>query len=317
MAFGIARAGLFALTAAFATPALAQDQQVLDDAVTLAAVPPAFESAATADKADAPVNLLIAAHRTTAQRYSDSWLTSGKPRRRAVAVSMRLRRQDDANFSNRTRWLARRIEDTRAASPELAAVSTGEEFLRVLIEASRRGPIANLVIYGHAAANALFMREDRGFYAAVDDVARETNIVEGTEEARASQLRAMGARDLSDLMELVAGGDIRFARNAVIVFAGCGTAGRRDIDAGGIAARAAEIADATVIASIDVTDQSMGRGRAFRDHEYSRRSWVRFVPEQAPERLNTKVIDALKYLKLIEPQPDSPAVASAALSASN
>ena len=208
--------------------------RILSQAASLAETPPAFESATTADKADAPVNLLIAAHRTTAQRYSDTWLTSGKPRRRAVAVSMRLRRQDDANFSNRTRWLARRIEDTRsAAPPELAAVSTGEEFLRVLVEASRRGPIANLVVYGHAAANALFMREDRGFYAAVDEVARETNIVEGTEEARASQLRAMGARDLTDLMELVAAGDIRFARNAVIVFAGCGTAGKRDIDAGG------------------------------------------------------------------------------------
>lgn len=89
------------------------------------------------------------------------------------------------------------------------------------------------------------------------------------------------------------------------------------IDAGGIVARAAEIADATVIASIDVTDQSMGRGRSFRDHEYSRRSWVRFSPQQGPERLNSKVIDALKYFSLIAARPDSPAVASAALSASN
>jgi hypothetical protein len=296
---GAARVTCLAFWAAvaLAAPACAQDNAMLDDAAALAQTPPAFESAA-AEKADAPVNLLIAAHRTTAQRYSDSWLTSGKPRRRAVGVSMRLRRQDDANFSNRTRWLARRIEDTRGAAPELAAVSTGEEFLRVLIEASRRAPIANLVVYGHAAANALFMREDRGFYAAVDEVARETSIVEGTDEARASQLRAMGARDLSDLMELVAAGDIRFARNAVIVFAGCGVAGKRDIDAGGIAARAAEIADATVIASIDVTDQSMGRGRSFRDHEYSRRSWVRFSPQQTPERLNTRVIDTLRQLNL-------------------
>src|ERR1043165_835008 len=81
----------------------------------------------------------------------------------------------------------------------------------------------------------------------------------GLREARASQLRAMGARDLADLMELVASGDIRFAKNAVIVFAGCGVAGRRDVDLAGIAARMAGIADATVIASIDVTDQSMGR----------------------------------------------------------
>ena len=127
----------------------------------------------------------------------------------------------------------------------------------------------------------------------------------------------MGARDLSDLMELVATGDIRFAKNAVIFFAGCGVAGQRSIEPGSIAARAAEIADATVFASIDVTDQSMGRGRSFRDHEYSRRSWVRFLPDETPERLNTRVIDAMKYLNLIAPQPDSPAVANATLSASN
>src|SRR5689334_21297565 len=294
MIVGMARAGLFALAAVLAAPAFAQDQ-LLADAVTLAALPPEFAADPVVLTTERPVNLLIAAHRTTVQRYSDSFLTSGKPRRRPVATSMRLRRQDDANFSNRTRWLARRIETARPAEPPaLAAVSTGDEFLRVLVDASRRGPIGNLVIYGHAAANALFMREDRGFYGAVEEVARETKIVEGSEEARASQLRAMGARDLADLMELVASGEIRFAKNAVIVFAGCGVAGRRDVDLSGIAARAAGIADATVIASIDVTDQSMGRGRAFRDHEYSRRSWVRFLPGEAPERLNTRVIDALK-----------------------
>jgi hypothetical protein len=296
---GIGRAGLFALAVASAAPAFAQDDPILDEAVALAAVPPAYGTEAATAKSEGPLNLLIAAHRMTAQRYSDSYLTSGKPRRRPVATSMRLRRQDDANFSNRTRWLARRIEAIRPAEPpELAAVSTGDEFLRVLVNASLRAPIGNLVIYGHAAANALFMREDRGFYGSVEEVARETKIVEGTEEDRASQLRAMGARDLSDLMELVARGDIRFAKNAVIVFAGCGVAGRRDIERGSIAARTAEIADAMVIASIDVTDQSMGRGRSFRDHEYSRRSWVRFLPDQAPERLNTRVIDTLRQLNL-------------------
>jgi len=293
MIVGMARAGLFALAGALTAPACAQDQ-ALDDVLTLAAIPPAFAAEAEVEQ---PVNLLIAAHRTTAQRYSDSWLTSGKPRRRTVATSVRLRRQDDANFTNRTRWLARRIEAIAStAPPQLAAVRTGDEFLRVLINASLRGPIGNLVVYGHAAAKALFMREDRGFYGSVEDVAHETQIVEGSDEARASQLRAMGARDLSDLMELVARGDIRFAKNAVIVFAGCGVAGKRSIDAGSIAARATEIADATVIASIDVTDQSMGRGRSFRDHEYSRRNWVRFLPGEVPERLNTRVIDALRQM---------------------
>ena len=291
--------GLLALAAIGAAPAFAQDVELLDEALTLAAIPPAFEAAPARERPDGPLNLLIAAHRTAAERYSDSFLESGKPRRRPVARSIRLRRQDDANFTNRTRWLARRIETMPASGrPELSVVSTGDEFLRVLVAASRRAPIGNLVIYGHAAANALFMREDRGFYGSVEEVARETKIVEGSEAARASQLRAMGARDLADLMELIASGDIRFARNAVIFFAGCGVAGRRGIDLAGIAARAADIADATVFASIDVTDQSMGRGPSFRDREYSRRSWVRFLPGEAPERLNTRVIDALKQLNL-------------------
>jgi hypothetical protein len=55
----------------------------------------------------------------------------------------------------------------------------------------------------------------------------------------------------------------------------------------------------------------MGRGRAFRNHEYSRRTWVRFTPMQTPERLNTRVIDALKFLNLTVPPPDMPTVASA------
>ena len=58
----------------------------------------------------------------------------------------------------------------------------------------------------------------------------------------------------------------------MIVFAGCGVAGKRDIEPNSIAARMAEITGAKVIASIDVTDQSMGRGANFRNHEYSRRS---------------------------------------------
>ena len=47
----------------------------------------------------------------------------------------------------------------------------------------------------------------------------------------------------------------------MIVFAGCGVAGKRDIETGGIAARMAEITGAKVIASIDVTDQSMARAQ--------------------------------------------------------
>jgi len=244
------------------------------------------------------VNLFVAAHRTGAQRYSDIYLTSGKKRRRPIAASMRLRRADDSNFTNRTRFLARRVDvmGRPVSAPLLNVATTGEEFLTALVEASRRGPIANLVIYGHAAPTALFMREDRGFYASVPEVAKTSQIVSGVEQERDEQLRAVGARDLADFEWLLARGEIRFTRTPVIVFAGCGVAGKRDVDTNGIAARMAEFTGAKVIASIDVTDQSMARGRDFRNHEYSRRTWVRFRGGETPERLNTRVIDVLKQL---------------------
>jgi len=191
------------------------------------------------------------------------------------------------------------------STPLLKIATTGEEFLAALVEASQHAPIANVVVYGHAAPDALFMREDRGFYASVPDVAKNSHIVSGVEDEKDEQLRAVGARDLTDLEWLVARGEIRFTRAPVIVFAGCGVAGKRQVDTNGIAARMAEITGAKVIASIDVTDQSMGRGTDFRNHEYSRRSWVRFARNQPPERLNTKVIDALKQLNF-----DGAAVAS-------
>lgn len=247
-----------------------------------------------------PVNLFVAVHRTGAQRHSDFFLTNGKPRRRPLATSIRLRRADDANFTNRTRFLARRVDEMGRPvnRPQLGVATTGEEFLAALVEASRRAPIGNLVIYGHAASTALFGREDRGFYASVMEVAKVSKIVSGEDIEKDEQLRLAGARDLSDFEWLVARGDIRFARNASIVFAGCGVAGKRDVEPNGIAARVAEITGAKVLASIDVTDQSMARGRDFRNKEYSRRTWVRFMGGQTPERLNTKVIDALKEMNL-------------------
>jgi len=263
------------------------------------AVPPEsellpIEPTIMAPGAAGTVNVLLAGHRTAAARYTD---THSK-RRRPIVRLVRSRVQDDKNFTNRTRFLAHRIDELgRPVGPtELGVATTGEELLDALVQASRKGPIANLVIYGHAASNALFMREDRGFYSSVAEVARDSHVVSGSEDERDDELRAAGARDLSDFEGLYARGDIRFVRNPVIVFAGCGVAGKREVDLAGIAARLASLLNAKVIASIDVTDQSMGRGRDFRNKEYSRRSWVRFQGASPPERLNTRVIDALQQL---------------------
>ncbi len=253
---------------------------------------------ASALVAPGAVTLLVAVHRTAAERFSDTTTRTGKKRKRSLASLIRARVADDSNFRNRTRFLARRFAEATKTSAELRVATTGEEFLAALVEASRRGPIANLVVYGHAAPTALFMREDIGFYASVRDVARESQIAYGSEEEKEDQLRLSGARDMDDLERLVARREIRFAASVAIVFAGCGVAGKRAVEPASIAARMAELTGAKVLASVDVTDQSMARGRDFRNHEYSRRTWVRFMGRETPERLNTKVIDALKQLNL-------------------
>ena len=257
-----------------------------------------LQASASGLAAPGTITLFVAAHRTAAERFSDTTTRRGKRRTRPLASIVRSRLADDSNFRNRTRLLARRFAEAAKTSAELRVTTTGEEFLAALVGASRRGPIANLVVYGHAAPTALFMREDIGFYASVRVVARESQIAYGSEDEKEEQLRLSGARDLGDLARLVASREIRFAASVTIVFAGCGVAGKREVEAGSIAARMAELTGAKVLASVDVTDQSMARGRDFRNHEYSRRTWVRFMGRETPERLNTKVIDALKQLNL-------------------
>jgi hypothetical protein len=301
-------AAAWAVPAAFAQDVPAETAPVIDFAIEVADPPPLPPELLPPLALQNGTNVFIAGHRTVARRYSDHFTTAGKPRRRAPAVSARLRRQDDANFTNRTRFLARRVTEMGrpAGAPDLRVAETGEEFLAALVAASRERPIANLVVYGHAAPNALFMREDRGFYGSVMEVAKVSHVVSGEDVDKDEQLRLVGARDLSDFEQLVARGEIRFAHNAVIVFAGCGVAGKRDIEPNSIAARMAEITRARVIASVDVTDQSMARGKDFRNKEYSRKTWVRFPGGQTPERMNTRVIDALQQMNF-----DGQAVAAA------
>jgi hypothetical protein len=264
-----------------------------------------------AAEGSAAVNVLIANQKTALPRTTDTVQTARKERIGSVARLVRLRDREDANFAYRTVNLARRMKETNrfANPPELAAVTTGEEFLQALVTAARRGPIGNLVVYGHAAPNALYMREDLGFYASVDDIAAGSPLSAGVGGEPSAVLRAFGARDLGDLERLMRRGDIAFARDAVIVFAGCAVAGHRTIDLSGIAARLAELTGATVIASVGVTDQSMTmhRGSPW-NIEGSRGTWVRFVRGAPPQTLATKYIDALRQL-----HPDgAPAVVTTA-----
>lgn len=257
-------------------------------------------------EADPNHTVIIANQRTALPRLNDTLHTARKYHKRSVAALMAFRAQEDRNFARRARLLAHRMEGRFRSPPDFHAVTSGAEFLDALILASQDRPIKNLVIYGHAASTALYMREDIGFYADLGDVARQTVVVSGPDEDRRELLRLMGARDLADLERLVRNGHIRFEKDARIVFAGCEAAGRRDAEVLGIAGRIANMLDATVIASVGETDQSMARSAGARDKEFSRRSWVRFVRSEAPEKLNTRVIDVLNHLTTDEPKKAAP-----------
>jgi hypothetical protein len=247
------------------------------------------------------VSVLVAGQKTIAARTTDTVETARQERLGTVGRLVRLREKEDINFVIKTRNLARRMQrepEHFAISPIRAHPTTGSEFLEALILASQRGPIANLIIFGHAAPTALYMIEDRGFYASVGDVAKATSLVSGTEAEKEEKLRALGARDLADLELLIKNGDVKFAENAVIIFAGCGVAGATEIEAGAIASRITTITGATTIASIGVTDQSMSRAHGnVPSKEYSRGTWVRFVNVAKPQKLHTRVLDPLEHLK--------------------
>jgi hypothetical protein len=249
---------------------------------------------------DHQVTLLLALQRTTLPRGADTPENAHRHHLRSVARLIWLRGREDANFLNKTKNLAHAMsEDIRGFKnpAELALATTGEEFLDALVSASKHGPVRNMVLYGHSASNALYMLEDRGFYRAVSDAAEGTQLAAETSEAKEQELRARGARGLADLERLVLSGEVRFARDAVIVFAGCDAAGRIAPEPTGIAAELARVAGATVYASLGVTDQSMAPGRRpLPENEYSRRTWVRFARGAEPEKLNFKVLDVLKHL---------------------
>jgi hypothetical protein len=247
----------------------------------------------------APVNVLVADQKTAAPRLSDTPQTARKQRMGSVARLVKFRVLEDENFAQRAEILAHRMAqriDEFKDPAETVRPATGAAFLDALVFASQQGPIRNLVIYGHAGSASLYMMEDRGFYRSVSEVAQSTQLVGEGGADKEENLRRSGARDLHDLEMLVRSGDIRFAPDAVIIFTGCAAAGEKDIDPSGIAARFAEIANATVIASLGVTDQSIA-GRRLSADEYSRGTWVRFGKDSKPQKLGTRVLDPLSALR--------------------
>ena len=245
------------------------------------------------------INLVIADQKTPASRTTDTLLTARKQRLHTIERLVRLRIQEDKNFTERAEKLYAALDHSENDSA-LLRTKTGAEFLDALVAASRQAPIGSLVIYGHSSPASLYMMEDRGFYRSVSEVAEKTPLAPSSDtdtREKEKMLRTLGARDLHDLDTLIRRGDIRFAPGAVVIFTGCAAAGERTIDRQSIAASIAGIAHATVIASQGVTDQSIaGRNGYMTRNEYSRGSWVIFADGAEPRRLAPRALDPLKAL---------------------
>jgi hypothetical protein len=247
-------------------------------------------------------SLLVVGQKTTAPRTTDTLETAHEEKLETVAERVRLREMEDAFFVYKAKHVGWRMQSYFNKSedrPTFAFPKTGVEFLEALVSASRRAPIANLVVFGHSGPIGFYMREDRGFYRSIGEIARASRMVDGAVAEKEEKLRALGARDLGDLQELIKSNEIKFASDAVIVLTGCSAAGETDVTPDGIAGKIADITGAIVFGSVNVTDDSIaeGAGRLW-SNEYSTGSWVRFERGSKPTDLNSHSLDVLERLNL-------------------
>jgi hypothetical protein len=245
----------------------------------------------------APVTLLIVGQKTNSPRTSDTPEIAHHEKLETVAERVRLREMEDAYFARKASNLAQRLTAYAqgAHTPvKLLFASTGAEFLSVLTLASRRERIARIVVFGHSGPDGLYMLEDRGLYQTTKEIARDSPVVDGPAPEREARLKALGARDLGDLQELLKSGEVQLANDAVIIFTGCSVAGTTEVSPHSFAASMAEATGATVYGSVNVTDDTLAPAANLWQQEYSIGTWVRFRRQHRFEDLNSKTLDVLK-----------------------
>ena len=123
---------------------------------------------------------------------------------------------------------------SKAENIHTASVDTGSALLDELKKASDRGPIKNFVVYGHSWVDNLIMKWDEGFFH--------------------SWKGPGGARNLDDSKALTDRGEVRFAPDAVAIFASCGCAGASTFDTDKFAAKFTLATGVTSIAAIGLTE---------------------------------------------------------------
>jgi hypothetical protein len=119
-------------------------------------------------------------------------------------------RREDLQFENVSKALAEQVPDATART-----VSTGQELIEALKqETATTGAIKNLVIYSHSGAPGVYMEVGKGLYRNEEGYFGEGVYPEGATVAEvAKEVRA---------------GSIVFAKNALVVFAGCNCAGQSE-----------------------------------------------------------------------------------------
>jgi RHS repeat-associated protein len=144
---------------------------------------------------------------------------------------------------------------SRAENINAESVDTGAKFLDALERASAKGPIKNLVVYGHSWVNNLIMKWDEGFFD--------------------SKYPNLGpdARNVDDLNTLMSTGKVRFDKDAIAIFASCGCGGGRAFEDDKFAAKFTLKTGITSIAAVGLTaPKNEGNSDAKQQADYS---WVK------------------------------------------
>lgn len=216
-----------------------------------------------------------------------------------LAERIRLRKREDIYFAKKAISLGQQLisQFGKSIRSAFAFPKTGAELLESMVLVSRDADITSLVFYGHASSTGIYMMEDRGFYNSLAELARDSLVVTGTISDRIEKLRLLGARDLRDLHDLLVQRKIRFADDAVIIFLGCNVAGKTGIEPRGFAAQVSEIAGATVIASVNVTDGSVNGSQGLApSSEFSAGTWAKFQRGSPPRDLKNHILDLFDYI---------------------
>ena len=247
----------------------------------------------------APLTLLIVGQKTSSPRTSDTAETAHHENLETVAERIHQREREDAYFARKASNLAQRLTAYAQGAPstvELVFARTGAEFLSILTSASRRARIARIIVFGHSGPDGLYMMEDRGLYRTLDEIARNSPVVDGPAPEREARLKALGAREIGDFQELLKSGAVQFASDGVVIFTGCSVAGTTELSPHSFAASMAEATGATVYGSVNVTDDTLAPAADRWLQEYSSGTWVRFRRQHEFEDLNSKTLDVLKVL---------------------